>query len=185
MVKSTRRESPVSAIPRSDAAVPLRRQARRTTAVISQSRTCRAEAVPCEGGSTTGATPYHPGGDAIRNAQPQFLCRHQIEFMTIGHRGKIPQSRMMKTILHLTLYREHFANIVAGTKKTEYRDCSPFWRSRLANRKYDLIQIRNGYAKNAPEMLVEFRGCRIQRKGRNKKFAIRLGRILKLKRWKQ
>jgi hypothetical protein len=91
----------------------------------------------------------------------------------------------VKSILHLTLYRQYFAEIVEGTKKIEYRKCSPFWRSRLQGRKYDLIQIRNGYAASAPEMLVEFRGCRLQGDGRNKKFAIRLGRILKLKRWKR
>jgi len=33
-------------------------------------------------------------------------------------------------------------------------------------------------------MLVEFRGYRVQGKGRNKEFAIRLGRILKIKRGK-
>jgi hypothetical protein len=107
------------------------------------------------------------------------------DLSTPRHLGQIPRIRIMKTILHLNLYGEHFANIIAGTKKTEYRDCSPFWRSRLTNRKYDLIQIRNGYATNAPEMLIEFRGCRIQGRGPNKKFSIRLGRILELKRWKQ
>jgi hypothetical protein len=53
----------------------------------------------------------------------------------------------------------------------------------LEGRKYDVILFRNGYATKAPEMLVEFLGCRVQGKGRNKEFAIRLGRILKIKRW--
>jgi hypothetical protein len=39
--------------------------------------------------------------------------------------------------------------------------------------------FRNGYARDAPEMLVEFRGVR--RDGTD--YAIRLGRILKIKRW--
>jgi hypothetical protein len=46
-----------------------------------------------------------------------------------------------------------------------------------------VILFRNGYAIKAPEMLVEFLGYRIQGKGMNKEFAIRLGRILKIKRW--
>jgi len=87
-------------------------------------------------------------------------------------------------ILHLNLHREFFAAIAAGTKKKEYRRYTPYWRTRLEGRKYDVIHFRNGYATKAPEMLVEYRGYRIQGKGRNKVFAIRLGRILEIKRWK-
>jgi hypothetical protein len=83
-------------------------------------------------------------------------------------------------ILHLTLHRRYFAQIAAKTKRTEYRDRSPYWKSRLDGREYDKILFRNGYARNAPEMLVEFRGVRRDAKGR---YAIRLGRILKIKRW--
>jgi hypothetical protein len=52
-------------------------------------------------------------------------------------------------ILHLNLHREHFAAIVAGTKRIEYRDQTQYWRSRLEGRTYDVIQFRNGYAANA------------------------------------
>jgi hypothetical protein len=45
--------------------------------------------------------------------------------------------------------------------------------------------FRNGYATRGPEMLVEFRGLRRYGKGRNAYYAIRLGRILKIKRWKR
>jgi hypothetical protein len=51
-------------------------------------------------------------------------------------------------------------------------------------RKYDLIRFRNGYGSKAPEMLVEFRGVRRYGKGRNGCYAIQLGRVLKIKRWK-
>jgi len=90
----------------------------------------------------------------------------------------------MKSVLHLNLRRKHFADIIARTKKTEYREYTPYWRRRIENRKYDVIHFRNGYATKAPEMFVEFRGYRIQGKGREKEFAIRLGRILRIKRWK-
>jgi hypothetical protein len=53
-----------------------------------------------------------------------------------------------------------------------------------ATRKYDLIRFRNGSASKAPEMLVEFRGVRRYGKGRNGCYAIQLGRVLKIKRWK-
>ena len=89
----------------------------------------------------------------------------------------------MKNILHLNLHREHFAAIVAKTKRIEYRDQTPHWRSRLEGRHYAVIQFRNGYATKAPEMVVEFLGVRRYGKGRKAYYAIRLGRILKVKRW--
>ena len=76
----------------------------------------------------------------------------------------------MSEILHLNLHREFFAAIANKQKRVEYR-------------KYDAILFRNGYAKDAPEMLVEFRGLRRYGKGHTAYYAIILGRILKIKRW--
>lgn len=90
----------------------------------------------------------------------------------------------MKSVLHLNLHREFFAAVAAKTKRIEYRRQTPYWRARLERRHYDLIQFRNGYATSAPEMLVEFRGLRRYGKGANAYYAIRLGHVLKLKRWK-
>lgn len=89
----------------------------------------------------------------------------------------------MPAILHLNLHREHFAKIVAGTKRIEYRKQTPHWRSRLESRDYDVIQFRNGYSSHAPEMHVEFLGIRRIKKSGQPYYAIRLGRILKIKRW--
>lgn len=88
-------------------------------------------------------------------------------------------------ILRLNLYREHFAAIIAKTKRIEYRDQTPHWRSRLEGRRYDVIQFRNGYSAKAPEMWLEFRGMRRYDKGREAYYAIRLGKILVIKRWKK
>lgn len=90
----------------------------------------------------------------------------------------------MKSILHLNLHREFFAAIANKTKRIEYRARTPYWRRRLEGRKYDAIQFRNGYAPKAQEMLVEFRGLRRYGNGCNAYYAIQLGRILKIKRWK-
>ena len=68
--------------------------------------------------------------------------------------------RTASRILHLNLRREFFAQIAAKTKRVEYREQKPYWRKRLEGREYDVIQFRNGYATNAPEMLVEFKGLR-------------------------
>jgi ASC-1-like (ASCH) protein len=90
----------------------------------------------------------------------------------------------MPATLHLNLHREFFAQIATGRKRVEYRSRTPYWRRRLEGRPYDVIQFRNGYATKAPEMLVQFRGLRRYGKGRNAYYAIRLGGILKIKRWR-
>ena len=86
-------------------------------------------------------------------------------------------------ILHLTLEREWFDEIVRGEKDKEYRKYKPYWKTRLEGRKYDVVKFRNGYSRNAPEMVVEFRGLTRDGKSRNADYVIKLGRILKLKRW--
>ena len=90
----------------------------------------------------------------------------------------------MKSILQLNLHREFFAAIAAGTKRVENRDQTPYWKKRLEGRHYDVIHFRNGYATLAPEMWVEFLGLRRYSRGQPPYYAIRLGRILKIKRWK-
>ena len=60
-------------------------------------------------------------------------------------------------ILHLNLKKQWFDMIRSGIKKSEYREIKPYWNVRLRKR-YDAIRFRNGYAKNAPSMLVELRG---------------------------
>jgi hypothetical protein len=89
----------------------------------------------------------------------------------------------MKSVLHLNLHREWFAAIAAKTKRIEYRAQTPYWKKRLEGRHYDVIQFRNGYATKASEMLVQFGGLRRYGKGCNAYYAIRLGHILKIKRW--
>jgi hypothetical protein len=59
----------------------------------------------------------------------------------------------MKT-LRLTLFRRWFIDILEGTKTEEYREIKPFWAKRLFQQ-YDTVTFRNGYAKDAPLMVVE------------------------------
>src|SRR6266542_3933215 len=47
----------------------------------------------------------------------------------------------MPAILHLNLYRNFFAQIAAGTKRTEYRRWTDYWRHRLERRHYDVIPL--------------------------------------------
>lgn len=87
-------------------------------------------------------------------------------------------------ILQLNLKREFFAQIAAGTKRVEYRAQTPYFKTRLEGRHYDVIQFRNGYATKAPVMQVEFLGFKKIRKFGGKQYAIKLGKILKIQRWK-
>ena len=75
-------------------------------------------------------------------------------------------------ILHLNLYRKYFDAIVNGTKTIEYRDKTDYWKKRIEGREYDIIKFRNGYAKDAPTMLVEYRGYNI-----GKEYELKLGKV--------
>jgi hypothetical protein len=79
-------------------------------------------------------------------------------------------------ILRLTIEQQYFDAIVSGTKRTEYRDKKDYWKTRLEGRKYDIVHFRNGYTQGVPEAFVEFRGLR---KDDKRRYAIRLGKILK------
>lgn len=59
-------------------------------------------------------------------------------------------------ILHLTLFKEYFYKIINGKKVVEYREQKSYWNKKfLKNRNYRFVKFRNGYNKDAPEMLVE------------------------------
>ena len=78
-------------------------------------------------------------------------------------------------ILHLNLYRKYFDQIAEGTKTIEFRDRTDYWKKRLVNREYDVIKFRNGYATNAPTMLVEYGGYDI-----TDRYEIKLGKIIEV-----
>ena len=92
--------------------------------------------------------------------------------------------RAKQSVLQLNLHREFFAAIAAVKKRIEYRDRTPYWKTRLEGRRYDVICFRNGYTSNAPEMWVEWLGVRRYGTARRGYYAIRLGRILEIKRWR-
>ena len=84
-------------------------------------------------------------------------------------------------ILHLNLYRKYFDAIADGTKVFEYRQKTDYWKKRIENREYDVIQFRNGYAKDAPTMLVEHKGySEVIRTGNGVEYEIKLGKIIEV-----
>lgn len=97
---------------------------------------------------------------------------------------------MKKKILHLTLKKIYFDQIVHGIKKEEYRDVKKYWLSRLYNKYYyvktfDEIHFRNGYRKGSPFMRVVFKGTTQGKIKGEDKFVIKLGKILEIKNWKK
>lgn len=94
--------------------------------------------------------------------------------------GELPETiiKMAEKILHLTLMKKWFDQILAGTKTIEYREIKPYWTKRLFDDKgepidYNIIFFKNGYAKNCPKMKVEFKGIKT-----TEKYEIALGKVI-------
>lgn len=86
-------------------------------------------------------------------------------------------------ILHLNLYRKYFDAIANKIKLFEYRQKTDYWKKRIEGRKYDTIKFRNGYAKDAPTMLVEYKGyTEVIRTGKDVgvEYEIKLGKIIEV-----
>lgn len=76
-------------------------------------------------------------------------------------------------VLRLTLTRQWFVMILRGIKREEYRAYKLHWWQRLMHapipggaaiiRDYDYIEFRNGYATDAPTMVLECKGIRFGR----------------------
>lgn len=80
-------------------------------------------------------------------------------------------------ILHLTLKKKWFDEILEGTKTVEYREIKHYWTKRLFDetgkpKHYNFILFRNGYSKDARTMKVEFKGLKIR-----EKYEILLGKV--------
>jgi hypothetical protein len=60
----------------------------------------------------------------------------------------------------MTLNREPFDAILAGEKKTEYRENKLYWRKRLIGIKYEEVHFRNGHTHDAPRPLEIWEGAR-------------------------
>jgi hypothetical protein len=58
------------------------------------------------------------------------------------------------TLLSLNLHREFFCAILDGSKDVEYRERTDYWERRLKGKKFTHVRFRNGYLKDAPEVLV-------------------------------
>ena len=84
--------------------------------------------------------------------------------------------------LTTTIERSWLAEIIAGTKRTEYRELKAYWTRRLSRvgRPFELRLI-NGMQKNAPEVTVLI--TRVTRNPRERYYALHIGRVLGWKHW--
>lgn len=109
------------------------------------------------------------------------------------------------TTLHLTLKKKWFDMILSGEKKEEYREKKDFWINRLCDllecfannsyehfRNFDTITFKNGYASDAPEMVIELKTIRFGipkpewgGESNDEVFILELGEIISTKNIKQ
>lgn len=85
---------------------------------------------------------------------------------------------MAERVLHLTLMKKWFDQILDGSKVIEYREIKPYWTKRLfalddTPREYDFVFFRNGYSKDCRKMKIEFKGLRV-----GKEYEILLGKVV-------
>jgi len=102
-----------------------------------------------------------------------------------------PLDGVIPKVLHLTLHRLWFDAIAKGEKREEFRVIKPYWTKRFISNgepiKYDEIHFKNGYAKDAPFMRVEWQGL-VETISNpfsegHKAYSIELGKILEIKNW--
>lgn len=81
-----------------------------------------------------------------------------------------------------TIKRPWLAQIIAGTKKIEYREIKQYWEDRISavNIPFELRMI-NGMVKNAPEVTVVIE--KVRRNSRDGVFELHIGRIVNFKNW--
>lgn len=84
--------------------------------------------------------------------------------------------------LTTTIERQWLREIVAGTKKTEYREIKKYWTERLAKvgRPFELRLI-NGMQRGAPEATVLI--TRVRKNSGTGQYELRIGRVLSVKNW--
>lgn len=67
-------------------------------------------------------------------------------------------------ILYLTLSKLPFDLMINDNKKFEYRKPSEWIKSRLIGKEYDFVKFVNGYGKDKPYFIAEYKGYFISEK---------------------
>ncbi len=81
-----------------------------------------------------------------------------------------------------TIKREWLAQIIAGTKRVEYRELKPYWRKRLARVSVPFeMRMINGMQLRAPEVTVLV--DRVRANSRTRQFELRIKKVLGYLNW--
>lgn len=81
-----------------------------------------------------------------------------------------------------TIERKYLREIIAGTKKIEYRDIKDYWARRLGGIECPFhLRLINGMSKSAPEVTVIVTKIRPNR--RSGQYELHLGKIVSTKHW--
>jgi hypothetical protein len=86
----------------------------------------------------------------------------------------------MNKVLHLVLKRKYFERIYNGTKTTEYRDFTNYWRRRIEGNHFTHIKFQLAYSKNPPTMLVEVKDRNVVEYKDDLAYAFDLGEIIEV-----
>lgn len=111
---------------------------------------------------------FYPLNYAPRNEKRERECLFKVS----------ETSFLMKKVIPMTLHKKWFEEILSGQKKVEYREKKDYWKKRLfdeggTKKPFTHVRFKNGYHKDAPEMLVEIRDI-IEKE----KYEIHLGAII-------
>jgi hypothetical protein len=118
----------------------------------------------------------------LKNRCSKYILNFNKDKMIQTHSSAgIAQNPMLPAVLRLTLKKKWYDMILSGEKKEEYRELKSYWIPRLLCnfdwdkskneiqlnggsyqvKNFNRIEFKNGYGKDAPTMLVEFKGVKI------------------------
>jgi hypothetical protein len=81
-----------------------------------------------------------------------------------------------------TIEREWLAGIIAGTKRTEYRQIKPYWRKRFDSVSLPFeLRLINGMQRKAPEVTVLI--DRIRRNPATRQYELHIARVVRYANW--
>lgn len=81
-----------------------------------------------------------------------------------------------------TIKREWLADIVAGVKRTEYREMKPYWRKKLKAVPVPFeLRLINGMRRNAPEVTVLV--DRVRAKPGRRQYELHIAKVLRHLNW--
>jgi hypothetical protein len=67
----------------------------------------------------------------------------------------------LNKVLNLTLKKSWFVLMLNGVKKEEYRKPSDWIKVRLENKSYDFVKFVNGYGRDKPFFICEYKGFNV------------------------